>query len=167
MNFRDTFNYFAFQKVELVVSNKHYLIDNDVDWFDDYFSWPEDIAFLDFKELDANENPFKNWPEVTTEIQLINERIDNILVINDESNIYKNGIYCKHMESSEGIIIVTDFSRYGFFKNDVLAKAEKLGKHCKYAYYQSSGLIPKFDNFCSTELFVEYKRQFIDVLPKW
>lgn len=45
-----TDNAIVFQKIEIFSSNGRYLIDNDVNWFDDYFSGPEDVPVLDFKK---------------------------------------------------------------------------------------------------------------------
>lgn len=109
----------VFEKIEIASSNGRYLIDNYVDWFDDYFSGPEDMPFLDFKELNENDEPFKTWSEDSTETQFINEKIKNILIIQDDCDVYKGDVYCQHIKSSEGIIIVTEKSHYGFFKDNV------------------------------------------------
>ena len=134
----------VFGKIEMVSSAGRYLIDNRADWFDDYFSGPEDMLFLDFLELNRNENPFKTWPEDSTETQIINERIEDVLIVQDDGDVYKKDVYCQHIKSSEGIIFVTDKAQYGFFKdtmwldenvviikdeNDVLSKAERLKEH--------------------------------------
>ncbi len=144
----------VFEKIEIKTSTGRYLIDNDVDWFDDYFSGTGDIPFLDFKELTADENPFKTWPENATETHLINEKIENILIVQDDGDIYKDGIYFQHMTSSDGIIFVTNKAQYGFFKEnmyldeeveffkdekDVLSKAKSLKEHYNIFGYPFSG----------------------------
>ncbi len=107
----------VFEKIEIISSSGRYLIDNHVEWFDDYFSGPEDLPFLDFKELNEGDNPFKTWLDDSTETQIINEKIEDILIIQDDGDIYKNNVYCQHIKSSEGIIFITDKAQYGFFKD--------------------------------------------------
>ncbi len=134
----------VFEKVEITSSNGRYLIDNRVDWFDDYFSGPEDMPFLDFLELNEGDNPFKTWSEGATETQIINERIEDILIVQDDGDVYKGDVYSQHIKSSEGIIFITDKAQYGFFKdtmwldehvviikdkNNALSKAESLKEH--------------------------------------
>lgn len=144
----------AYEKVEIDTSNGRYLIDNRVDWSDDYFSGPEDIPFLDFKRLSGSDKPFMNWPEDSTEMQIINEKIENILIVQDDCDIYRSNVYYQHMKSSEGIIIITDKAQYGFFKDNVyldecvvvvkdeknvLSKAESLKEHYDIFGYPFSG----------------------------
>ena len=50
----------VFEKIEMVSSAGRYLIDNRADWFDDYFSGPEDMLFLDFLKLDKNDKDQKS-----------------------------------------------------------------------------------------------------------
>lgn len=149
-----TDNAIVFQKIEIFSSNGRYLIDNDVNWFDDYFSGPEDVPVLDFKKMDDDENPFETWPENATTTQSVNESITNILVVQDDCDAYENGTFLQHLTSSEGIIFVTDKVQYGFFKDnmwldeeveiiidekDVLSKAEILKDHYKIFGYPFSG----------------------------
>lgn len=134
----------VFEKIEISSSNGRYLIDNRADWFDDYFSGPEDMLFLDFIELNEGDNPFKTWSEDATETQVINERIKDILIVQDDGDVYKGDVYCQHIKSSEGIIFITDKAQYGFFKDtmwldehvviikdkdNAIGKAESLKEH--------------------------------------
>lgn len=144
----------VFEKIEIVSSNGRFLIENHVDWFDDYFSGPEDMPYLDFMELDEGDNPFKTWSEDSTEIQVVNEKIEDILIVQDDCDVYKGDIYCQHIKSSEGIIFATGKAQYGFFKdtmwldesvvlindeNDVLSKAECLKEHYDIFGYPFNG----------------------------
>lgn len=143
-----------YEKVLLTTTSGNYLIDNYVDWFDNFFSGPEDIPFLDLKELNTADNPFSGWSENSTEIQLINERIEDVLIVQDDGDIYKDDIYYQHMTSSEGIIFITNKAQYGFFKEnmyldeeveffkdekDVLSKAKSLKEHYDIFGYPFSG----------------------------
>ncbi len=147
-------NNIVYEKVEVVSSNGRYLIDNYVDWFDDYFSGPEDIPFLGFRELNQDEDPFKAWPENSIQTEAVGETIEDVLIVQDDGDIYKNDVYYCHMKSSEGIIIHTNKAQYGFFKdniyldeclviakdaNDVLSKAESLKEHYDIFGYPFSG----------------------------
>lgn len=144
----------VFQLVEITVSNGRYLINNDVDWFDNYFSGVGDVPFLDFKELNTDEDPFKTWSNLATMTQLVNEKINDVLIIQDDGDIYENETFFQHMTSSEGIIFITEKTQYGFFKDnmyldeeiaiikskkDALSKAEKLKDHYNIFGYPFSG----------------------------
>lgn len=144
----------VFEKIEIASSNGRYLIDNRVDWFDDYFSGPEDMPFLDFKELNNDDDPFKTWSNDSTETQTIKEKIVNVVIVQDDCDVYKGDVFCQHIKSSEGIIIVTEKSQYSFFKdnmwldehvviakdeNNVLSKAESLKEHYDIFGYPFNG----------------------------
>lgn len=144
----------VFEKIEILSSSGRYLIDNRVDWFDNYFSGPEDMPFLNFVELNDNDNPFKTWSEDSTETQIINEKIEDIFIVQDDADIYKNDVYCQHIKSSEGIVFVTEKAQYGFFKDtmwldehvvivkdkeNVLSKAESLKEHYDIFGYPYNG----------------------------
>lgn len=144
IKFEKTNSNAVFQKVELKTSAGRYLIDNDVDWFDNYFSGPEDMPFLNFMKLNEDDDPFKTWSEDSTETQIINERIEDVLIVQDDADVYNGDVYCQHIKSSEGIIFVTDKAQYGFFKDtmwldehvviikdkeNALSKAENLKEH--------------------------------------
>lgn len=144
----------VFEKIEITSSIGRHLIDNRVDWFDDYFSGPEDMPFLDFIELSEDDNPFKTWPEDSTEIKIINEMIEDILIVQDDCNVYNGDSYCQHIKSSEGIIFVTNKAQYGFFKDNMwldehvviikdkenaLSKAENLKEHYDIFGYPYNG----------------------------
>lgn len=144
----------VFEKIEISTPIGRYLIDNSVDWFDDYFSGPEDMPFLDFMKLNKNDNPFKTWPDDSTETQIINERIEDILIVQDDADVYKGDVYCQHIKSSEGIIFVTDKAQYSFFKDNMwldehvmivkdkenaLSKAENLKEHYDIFGYPFNG----------------------------
>lgn len=144
----------VFEKIEIAASNGHYLIDNRVDWFDDYFSGPEDMPFLDFVELKESDNPFKTWPEDSTETRAVDERIEDILIVQDDCDVYKDDVFCQHIKSSEGIIFVVNKAQYGFFKDtmwldecvviikddkDALSKAESLKEHYDIFGYPFNG----------------------------
>ena len=47
-------------------------------------------------------------PEDSTEIQIIKEMIEDILIVQDGWDVYNGDFYCQHIKSSEGIIFVTD-----------------------------------------------------------
>ncbi len=144
----------VFEKIEISTSTNRYLIDNCVDWFDNYFSGPEDMLFLNFIELNEEDNPFITWSKDSTEIEIINERIEDILIVQDEADVYNDDVYCQHIKSSEGIIFVTDKAQYGFFKDtmwldehvviikdkeNALSKAESLKEHYNIFGYPFSG----------------------------
>ena len=144
----------VFEKIEIITSSGRYLIDNSVDWFDGYFSGPEDMPFLDFVKLSNDDNPFKTWAKDSTETQLINERIEDILIVQDDCDVYKGNVYCQHIKSSEGIIFVTSKAQYSFFKDNmwldehvviikdkenVLSKAESLKEHYNIFGYPYNG----------------------------
>lgn len=144
----------VFEKIEIITSVGRYLIDNYVDWYDDYFSGPEDIPCLSFVKLNEDDNSFKTWPDDSTETQIINGRILDVLIVQDDGEVYENDEYCQHIKSSEGIIFITDKAQYGFFKDNMwldeevvivkdkenaLSKAESLKEHYDIFGYPFNG----------------------------
>lgn len=109
----------VFQKVELTTPHGKYLIDNDVGWFEDFCSGPDDLPCLSFKKLPDGENPFarRSSEEIITDG--IGEKITDILIIQDEATVFDGEKYLQKMESSGGIILVMDKAQYGFFKENM------------------------------------------------
>lgn len=129
--------------IEIETSIGRFAIFNDIEWFDNFCAGPNDLPFLDFKKLKQNEDPLNYQSEAETSITFINETILNILLIQDKADVFENNKYIHQMNSTEGIIIVTNKKQYGFYKenmwldsemliwegNNVVDKMEKLKDH--------------------------------------
>lgn len=112
--------------VAIATSKARYAIINDVEWFDDFCAGPNDLPFLDFKELGAEENPLGSRTDDELSTYIINEKIEDVLLVQDRAKVFEGKEYCQQMDSTEGIVIVTDRCQYGFFKENMWLDSEMM-----------------------------------------
>lgn len=111
---------------EITTSEYRYGIFNDVEWFDDFCAGSNDLLFLDFKKLDSKENPLSSRNEELLSTSFVNEKIEDVLLIQDQAKVFEGKTYCQQMDSTEGIIIVTEKCQYGFFKENMWLDSEMM-----------------------------------------
>lgn len=75
-----------------------------------------DLPFLDFKKLDSKETPLSSRNEELLSTSFVNEKIEDVLLIQDQAKVFEGKTYCQQMDSTEGIIIVTEKCQYGFLR---------------------------------------------------
>ncbi len=134
-----------FGRVGLICSNGVFILDNRVDWLDDWFCSPDYIPHMVFNKVDKEES-FCNYDGILYEQltkYLVNELVKDIILIHDEIVVYKDGVQYENIVSTEGVIFVTDKNQYAFYKDnasfdefidefkgdDVLSKLVSLQKH--------------------------------------
>lgn len=134
-----------FMRLGLVCSNGCFVLDNRVDWEDDWFSSPDYTPHIVFNRID-NENQFTTYAGFTLsefDNYPVNERIVNIILVQDEILVLKDNKPYEIILSTEGVIIETEKKQYAFYKentwldetvleykgHDVLSKLEDIKTH--------------------------------------
>lgn len=109
----------VFGRAVVITSNGNYQINNDVEWYDDYFGGPDAIPHLDFRRLKKGENPLRYAKGDRLSIETIGEKIVDIHVIRDHADVLDGDTHRQYMDTSEGIVIITEKTQYGFFKDSI------------------------------------------------
>ncbi len=134
-----------FMRLGLVCSNGVFILDNRVDWEDDWFCSPDYTPHFVFNKVE-DEMQFPNYDGFNLEgIEKypVNENIIDILLVHDEVLVLKSDEPYEEILSTEGVVFVTDKRQYAFYKentwfdettleykgHDVLSKLEKIKKH--------------------------------------
>ena len=107
-------------RVGLTCSNGRFVLDNRVDWEDDWFCSPDYTPHLIFDKIDNQEqfttfsgfslSKFENYP--------VNETILDIILVQDEILVSKNKAPHENITSTEGVVLVTDKRQYAFYKEN-------------------------------------------------
>ncbi len=134
-----------FMRLGLVCSNGVFILDNRVDWEDDWFCSPDYTPHFVFNKVE-NEKQFPNYDGFNLEGMAkfpVNETVIDILLVHDEVLVLKSDEPYEEILSTEGVVFVTDKRQYAFYKettwlneitleykgHDVLSKLEKIKKH--------------------------------------
>lgn len=131
-----------FETVNFTTNIGIFHLNNHVDWLDDYFSGGDFTPHMLFDKYE--DGIIKKYGLETgyTEHQ-INERIVDIILVQDHLDIYKDNKDFQKWDSTEGVIIETEVRQYAFYKHntffdetvlffkghDVTSKLEPLEKH--------------------------------------
>ncbi len=131
----------VFQRVGFVLENGFLTLDNRVDWMDDWFSMADYIPHLTLNEV-KSESDLVLPGEPLTECLAspINEKISDVLLIEDDITVLKDGEAFQKLTSSEGIIIETEIRQYAFYKENVLFNEDLL-------IYRGHNVIEKVPDF--------------------
>ena len=132
-----------FYVIEIRISDGRYALYNDVKWVDDFYSGADDMPIFSFRRLGSDENPFETREANDLTTDVVEDTISDILLIQDQAEVYKNKAYVNAMKSTEGIVFITGSKQYGIFKDNmwldeemwlwegtnVITKMEPLAKH--------------------------------------
>ncbi len=134
-----------FMRLGLVCSNGVFILDNRVDWEDDWFCSPDYTPHFVFNKVE-DEKQFPNYDGFNLEGMEtfpINENVIDIILVHDDVLVYKSDEPYEEILSTEGVIFVTDKRQYAFYKDTtwlneitleykghaVLSKLENIKKH--------------------------------------
>lgn len=148
-----------FMRVGFVCGNKCFILDNRVDWEDEWFSSADYIPHMVFYKVEDKSEftnhdgfslaEFENYP--------VNEMILDIILVQDEVSVLKDGKPHESISSTEGTVFVTDKRQYAFYKENtwldetilefkghcVLSKLEDINKHWNIFAKPYDGLIKR------------------------
>lgn len=109
----------VFMRVGIVADNGFFVLDNRVDWMEDWFSMADYIPHLIFTEVkDEKDIIIPSNPPVEMPAFPIDESVEDILLVQDRIHITKNEKDYQELFSTEGIVLKTKSKQYGFFKED-------------------------------------------------
>ena len=109
----------VFGRVIIKTSNGRYLVNNHAEWFDEYFGGLDAIPHLNFQALKEGENPLGYANEEDLSTEEVGETIADVQIIRDRADVLDGTTHWQYMDTSEGIIIVTENAQYGFFKENI------------------------------------------------
>lgn len=121
--YRFKFNYisdtsYVYGRVGIIASNGCFALDNYVSWKDNWFSMPDYIPHFLFKKF-KNERATQYFPKSPDSAVSINEKVTNILLIEDDAKVIRWKRVIEKIYGTEGVIFITDKNQYGFFKDSV------------------------------------------------
>lgn len=111
-----------FMRLGILLPQDTYILDNRVDWFDNWFSAPQYIPHFVFAKTDS-EGALRTYAGFTLEqfeTFKVGENIEDIVLVQDEIEITKNGEPHQKLLSTEGIVIITNVRQYAFYKDNTL-----------------------------------------------
>ena len=110
----------VFKKVGIIASNGSFALDNYVSWKDNWFSMPTYIPHFVFQKVKREENTELKTKPITEHIDFpVNEKVTNILLIEDDAKVIRWKRVIEKIYGTEGVIFITDKNQYGFFKDSV------------------------------------------------
>lgn len=110
----------VFKKVGIIASNGSFALDNYVSWKDNWFSMPDYIPHFVFQKVKREENTELKTKPITEHIDFpVNEKVKNILLIEDDAKVIRWKRVIEKIYGTEGVIFLTDKNQYGFFKDSV------------------------------------------------
>ena len=134
-----------FMRLGIACSNGAFILDNRVDWEDDWFCSPDYTPHMVFSKVkDESEFPsYGGFNIEGLEKYPVDEIVTDITLVQDEVLVYRSSLPYETVLSTEGVIFVTEKRQYGFYKEntwlnetvlelkgyDVLSKLEGVKKH--------------------------------------
>ena len=134
-----------FMRLGIVCSNGVFILDNRVDWEEDWFCSPDYTPHMVFSKVeDESEFPsYGGFNIAGLERYPVDEVMTDVILVQDEVLVYKSSLPYETILSTEGVIFVTEKRQYGFYKentwlnetllefkgHDVLSKLEEAKKH--------------------------------------
>lgn len=109
---------YVYGRVGIIASNGSFALDNYVSWKDNWFSMPTYIPHFLFKKF-KNERATQYFRESPDSAVSINEKVTNILLIEDDAKVIRWKRVIEKIYGTEGVIFITDKNQYGFFKDSV------------------------------------------------
>ncbi|MDD7036815.1 MAG: hypothetical protein PUI77_02870 [Mollicutes bacterium] len=110
----------VFKKVGIIASNGCFVLDNHVSWKENWFALPDYIPHFVFQKVKREENTELKTKPITEHIDFpVNEKVTNILLIEDDAKVIRWKRVIEKIYGTEGVIFITDKNQYGFFKNSV------------------------------------------------
>ena len=132
-----------FEIVGIVTKEKMLVFDNEVIWMDNYFTGGDYVPHFAIREVKSADEFHIFKPGGNLIISSVEEKIEDILLIQDHVTVLNEGEFYQKWDSTEGIIIKTNSKHYAFYKDNtswdetvdiykgqsVLNKLESLEKH--------------------------------------
>lgn len=110
----------VFKKVGIIASNGCFVLDNHVSWKENWFALPDYIPHFVFQKVKSEENTELKTKPITEHIDFpANEKVTNILLIEDDAKVIRWKRVIEKIYGTEGVIFITDKNQYGFFKDSV------------------------------------------------
>lgn len=110
----------VFKKVGIIASNGCFVLDNHVSWKENWFALPDYIPHFVFQKVKREENTELKTKPITEHIDFpVNEKVTNILLIEDDAKVIRWKRIIEKIYGTEGVIFITDKNQYGFFKDSV------------------------------------------------
>lgn len=92
----------VFGRVIIKTSNGRYLVNNHVEWFDEYFGGLDAIPHLNFQALKEGENPLGYANEEDLSTEEVGETIADVQIIRDRADVLDGTTHWQYMDTSEG-----------------------------------------------------------------
>lgn len=109
-----------FMRLGLVCTNGYFILDNRVDWEEDWFCSPDYTPHMVFNKV-LSEQEFSTYGGFSLrefDKYKINEKIIDIVLVQDEVIVPKDNIPFETIISTEGVIFVTNNRQYAFYKEN-------------------------------------------------
>ena len=133
----------VFEIIGIVTKEKKLVFDNEVTWMDNYFTEGDYVPRFTIRAVTSTDEFHVFKPGGNLIISTVNEKIEDVLLIQDHVNVLNEGSFYQKWDSTEGIILKTSTKQYAFYKDnisldenvniykgqDVLSKLETLEKH--------------------------------------
>ena len=137
----------AYYKVQIKTDKGNYLLKNSLDWFDNCFAGGDWLPHFDIEALSDDVNPFENSKESKLIVITLDEKVVDTLLLRDTANVFKGDKRWQNIDSSEGIIFVTERRQLGFFKDTMWLDSTINIYEGKNVVEMAEGLKKHFDIF--------------------
>lgn len=137
----------AVYKIQIKTEKGNYLLTNSLDWFDNCFAGGDWLPHFDIEALRDDVNPFENSKESKLIVITLDVKVVDILLLRDTANVFKGDKHWQNIDSSEGIIFVTEKRQLGFFKDNMWLDEEINIHEGKNVVEMAEGLKKHFDIF--------------------
>lgn len=109
-----------FMRLGLVCSNGVFVLDNRVDWEDDWFCSPDYTPHFVFNKIE-DKREFANYGGFSIDEMVefpVNEQVTDIILVQDGVLVFKSNTPYEEIRSTEGVIFVTNKRQYAFYKEN-------------------------------------------------